>query len=289
MWYNNYNNLGEIKRMSNIKIFEDKKVRVEWDEANEDWLFSLVDVVEILTDSVDPTQYLKRLRSRDIELNDYMGTNCTHVEMVGKTGKKRKLLAGRTKDVLRLIQSIPSKKAEPFKMWLAQVGSERLDEIADPQKAIDRGIDFYRKKGYPEDWITQRMFSIKTRKELTNEWQERGITQEKEYAILTNELTKAWSGLTVQEYKNLKSLKKENLRDNMTDIELVLNMLAEVTTTGLSKQQKPQTLEESKTVARQGGNVAKNARKEYEDLLGQPVVTSKNANNKNLLVEKNNK
>lgn len=232
--------------MSNIKIFEDKKIRVQWNDKEEDWYFSLVDVVAVLADTTNPTDYLKKMRKRDVELGAYLGTNCPHVEMVGQNGLKRKVLAGNTKAVLRLIQSIPSKKAEPLKIWLAQVGSERLDEIADPQKAIDRAIVTYREKGYSEEWITQRMMTIKMRKELTAEWQERGITQEKDYAILTNEMTKAWSGLSVQEYKKYKGLKKENLRDNMTNIELVLNMLAEVTTTELSQKEKPVTFKENK-------------------------------------------
>ena len=269
--------------MSNIKIFEDRKIRTKWDAEKEDWWFSLVDIVEILTDSTDPTQYLKRLRSRDNELNNYIGTNCTHVEMIGFTGKTRKVLSGSTKDVLRLIQSIPSKKAEPFKMWLAKVGSERLDEIADPEKAIIRGADFYRAKGYTEGWINQRLQTIEMRKELTDEWKNRGIENEKDYAILTNEMTKAWSGMSVQEYKEHKGLKKENLRDNMTNIELVLNMLAEVTTTDISKNEKPQTFYQSKQIAKRGGNIAKNARLNYEKEIGKSVISSANASNKQLL------
>lgn len=269
--------------MSNIKVFEDKKIRTQWNEQEEDWYFSVVDVVEVLTDSVNPTDYLKKLRKRDLELGNYIGTNCPHVEMIGDTGKKRKVLAGRTKDILRIVQSIPSKKAEPFKVWLAQVGADRLDEIADPEKAIIRGADFYRAKGYTEGWINQRLQTIEMRKELTDEWKERGITQEKDYAILTNEITKAWSGLTVQEYKKLKDLKKENLRDNMTNIELTLNQLAEVTTTLLSRQQKPDTFAKSKKIARQGGQVAKNTRKDIENRIGQSVISPLNASNKNLL------
>lgn len=178
--------------MSNIKVFENKQIRAEWNEQEEDWYFSLVDVVGVLADTTNPTDYLKKMRKRDVELGAYLGTNCPQVEMIGQNGLKRKVLAGNTKAVLRLIQSIPSKKAEPFKIWLAQVGNERLDEIADPQKAIDRAIATYREKGYSEEWITQRMMTIKMRKELTAEWQERGITQEKDYAILTNEMAKAW-------------------------------------------------------------------------------------------------
>ena len=269
--------------MSNIKVFEDKKIRTQWNEQEEDWYFSLVDVVGVLADTTNPTDYLKKMRKRDVELGAYLGTNCPQIEMEGLTGKKRKVLAGNTRDVLRLVQSIPSKKAEPFKMWLAQVGSERLDEIADPEKAIIRGADFYRAKGYTEGWINQRLQTIEMRKELTDEWKARGIEKEKDYAILTNEMTKAWSGMSVQEYKQLKGLKKENLRDNMTNIELVLNMLAEVTTTAISKQENPKTFEENKKIARRGGSVASDAKKRYEEETGKKAISPRNADNKNLL------
>lgn len=274
--------------MSNIKVFEDKKIRTQWNEKEEDWYFSLVDIVAVLADTSNPTDYLKKMRKRDVELGAYLGTNCPQVEMVGQNGLKRKVLAGNTKAVLRLIQSIPSKKAEPFKIWLAQVGSERLDEIADPQKAIDRAIATYREKGYSEEWITQRMMTIKMRKELTAEWQERGITQEKDYAILTNEMTKAWSGLSVQEYKKYKGLKKENLRDNMTNIELVLNMLAEVTTTELSQKEKPITFKENKEIAKRGGKFAGETRERYEKEMGRKIISPANANDKKLLDDKKN-
>lgn len=272
--------------MSNIKVFENKKIRTQWNEQEEDWYFSLVDIVAVLTDSANPTDYLKKIRKRDVELGAYLGTNCPQVEMTGQNGLKRKVLAGNTKAVLRLIQSIPSKKAEPFKIWLAQVGSDRLDEIADPQKAIDRAIATYREKGYSEEWITQRMMTIKMRKELTAEWQERGITQEKDYAILTNEMTKAWSGLSVQEYKKYKGLKKENLRDNMTNIELVLNMLAEVTTTELSQKEKPVTFKENKDIAKRGGKFAGETRERYEKEMGRKIISPANANDKKLLDDK---
>lgn len=272
--------------MSNIKVFENKKIRTQWNEQEEDWYFSLVDIVAVLTDSANPTDYLKKIRKRDVELGAYLGTNCPQVEMTGQNGLKRKVLAGNTKAVLRLIQSIPSKKAEPFKIWLAQVGSDRLDEIADPQKAIDRAIATYREKGYSEEWITQRMMTIKMRKELTAEWQERGITQEKDYAILTNEMTKAWSGLSVQEYKKYKGLKKENLRDNMTNIELVLNMLAEVTTTELSQKEKPITFKENKDIAKRGGKFAGETRERYEKEMGRKIISPANANDKKLLDDK---
>ena len=263
-----------------VKVFENKQIRTLWNETEEEWYFSVVDVVKLLTDSADPKQYIKKMRSRDAELASKWGTICTPVEMVGVDGKRRKIQAAKTKNILRIIQSIPSPKAEPFKMWLAQVGSERLDEIADPEKAILRGADFYRAKGYTEGWINQRLQTIEMRKELTDEWKARGIEREKDYAILTNEMTKAWSGLSVQEYKQVKGLKKENLRDNMTNIELVLNMLAEVTTTALSKQEQPETFEENKRVAREGGATAKEARNAVERRLGQSVISPLNASNK---------
>ena len=241
-----------------------------------------------MTDSLNPQTYWRVLKKRLKDEGNETVTNCNALKMVAKDGKSRLTDVVNTKDLLRLIQSIPSKKAEPFKMWLAKVGSERLDEIADPQKAIDRAVETYRQKGYPEEWITQRMMTIKMRKELTDEWQNRGITKEKDYAILTNEMTKAWSGMSVKEYKQLKGLKKENLRDNMTNIELVLNMLAEVTTTGLSKNEKPKTFSDSKQIARRGGNIAKNARKEYEEQLGQSIISSANATNKKMLEIKSN-
>ena len=273
--------------MSNIKVFEDKKIRTEWNEIEEDWYFSVVDVVEVLTDSPNPRKYWSVLKTRLKEEGSELTTNCSQLKLQSADGKFYMQDVLNTKGILRLIQSIPSKKAEPFKLWLAQVGSERLDEIADPQKAIDRAVETYRQKGYPEEWITQRMMTIKMRKELTDEWQNRGITKEKEYAILTNEMTKAWSGMSVQEYKKLKGIKKENLRDNMTNIELVLNMLAEVTTTEMSKNQKPNSFEENRRVAREGGEVAKTAKNAYEQRVGKKVISSINADNKNLLEVKN--
>lgn len=269
--------------MFNIKVFEDKKIRTQWNADEEDWYFSVVDVVQALTDSPNPQTYWRVLKKRLKDEGNETVTNCNALKMIAKDGKSRLTDVVNTKDLLRLVQSIPSKKAEPFKMWLAQVGSERLDEIADPQKAIDRAVETYRQKGYPEEWITQRMMTIKMRKELTDEWQNRGITQEKDYAILTNEMTKAWSGMSVQEYKQLKGLKKENLRDNMTNIELVLNMLAEVTTTAMSKEQKPNTMAGHKQVAKQGGEVAKTAKIAYEQRVGKKAISPLNADNKNLL------
>lgn len=266
-----------------IKLFENKVVRSHWDAEQEEWYFSVVDVIEVLTESKDAKQYLKKMRSRDLELNSNWGTICTLVKMVGKDGKLREIQAANTAGILRLIQSIPSSKAEPFKLWLAQVGSERLDEIADPEKAILRGADFYRAKGYTENWINQRLQTIEMRKELTDEWKARGIDKEKDYAILTNEMTKAWSGLSVKDYKELKGLKKENLRDNMTNIELVLNMLAEVTTTAISKSKEPETFSENLQVAKEGGSVAKNARVDIEERIGKSVISPLNAEDKTLL------
>lgn len=266
--------------MEKVQIFQDKKVRTHWDAEKEEWYFSVVDVVGVLTDSINPTDYLKKMRKRDPELAAFMGTNCPQVEMMTETSKRRKTLAADSKAVFRIIQSIPSPKAEPFKQWLAQVGAERLDEIADPERAIVRGADFYRAKGYSEGWINQRLQSIEMRKELTDEWKARGINQERDYAILTNEMTRAWSGLTVRDYKEVKGLKKENLRDNMTNLELVLNMLAEVTTTAISRSRQPESFAESKSIAIEGGNVAGSARREIEQRTGQPVVSPLNATDK---------
>ena len=269
--------------MSNIKVFEDKKIRTQWNEKEEDWYFSVVDVIEALTDSVQPRKYWNDLKNKLKDEGSELSEKIGQLKLIARDGKSRLTDVVNTKDLLRLIQSIPSKKAEPFKLWLAQVGSERLDEIADPEKALQRGVDYYRKKGYPEDWITQRLLSIKIRKELTAAWQDHGIKDEKDYAILTNEMIKAWSGLSIQKYKQLKDLKKENLRDNMTDLELVLNMLAEVTTTTFSKQEQPQTFEENKKVAIRGGKVAGNARNDIEKQIGHSVISPVNANEKELL------
>ena len=263
-----------------IKLFESKQVRTLWNAEEEEWYFSVVDIVAILTDSANPRKYWSVLKTRLKAEGSELATNCSQLKMQSADGKYYKTDCLNTAGVLRLVQSIPSPKAEPFKMWLAQVGSERLDEIADPEKAILRGADFYRAKGYTEGWINQRLQTIEMRKELTDEWKARGIEREKDYAILTNEMTKAWSGLTVQEYKQVKGLKKENLRDNMTNIELVLNMLAEVTTTAISRQEQPETFDESKAVAWRGGKVAKNAREDIETQLGQSGISPLNASDK---------
>ena len=258
-------------------LFENKKIRSVWVEAEEEWYFSVVDVVGALTDSADPTDYLKKMRKRDGELAAYLGINCPQVEMLTATGKKRKTLAGNTENILRIIQSIPSPKAEPFKLWLARVGAERIEETVDPELAIDRAFETYLKKGYTKEWIHQRLLSIRIRNDLTAEWESRGVKKGVEYAMLTDEITKAWTGMTTRQYKSYKGLKKENLRDNMSDLELVLNMLAEATTTEISKTVRPKTFEENAGVARQGGSVAGNARKEIEAKSGRPVLTQKNA------------
>ncbi len=266
--------------MNKVQIFQDKRVRTHWDAEREEWYFSVVDVVGALTDSPDPRNYWKVLKHRLKKEGNQSVTNCNQLKMVSSDGKSYKTDVADTKQLLRIIQSIPSPKAEPFKQWLAQVGAERLDEIADPEKAIVRGADFYRAKGYSEGWINQRLQSIEMRKELTDEWKARGIDQERDYAILTNEMTRAWSGLTVRDYKEVKGLKKENLRDNMTNLELVLNMLAEVTTTAISRSRQPETFAESRNIAIEGGNVAGSARREIEQRTGQPVVSTLNATDK---------
>ena len=263
-----------------IKVFENKNVRAVWNEEEEDWYFSVIDVVEILSGTDRPRKYWndlkKKLEMEGSELSDKIG----QLKLPASDGKMRETDVLNTKGILRLVQSIPSPKAEPFKVWLAQVGADRLDEIADPEKAIIRGADFYRAKGYTEAWINQRLQTIEMRKELTDEWKTRGIEKEKDYAILTNEMTKAWSGLSVKEYKNLKGLKKENLRDNMTNLELVLNMLAEVTTTAISKSKEPDTFSENLSVAKEGGAVAKNARSDIEKRIGKSVISPLNATDK---------
>ena len=267
---------------SKIKIFETKQVRTLWNADEEEWYFSVVDICNILADSEskDPGAYWRKLKQRLKKEGSEVVTNCHGLKMRAFDGKMRETDCLDTKGVLRLVQSIPSSKAEPFKMWLAKVGSERLDEIADPEKAIMRAADFYRSKGYTEGWINQRLQTIEMRKKLTDEWQERGVKEGAEYAILTDEMTKAWSGMSVKEYKKLKGLKKENLRDNMTDIELVLNMLAEVTTTALSKSKQPETFGENVKVAREGGSVAKSTRKDIEARLKTSVVSPLNASDK---------
>lgn len=273
-----------------IKIFENKQVRTAWNADEEEWYFSVVDIVSVLTDNDYQTarKYWNKLRQRLSEEGSELVTICHRLKMQASDGKMRETDCLNTKGVLRLVQSIPSPKAEPFKMWLAQVGSDRLDEIADPEKAILRGADFYRAKGYTEGWINQRLQTIEMRKKLTDEWKARGVNEGVEYAILTDEMTKAWSGLSVKEYKELKGLKKENLRDNMTDIELVLNMLAEVTTTSLSKREQPETFAENRAVAKRGGKFAGDTRKRFEEEIGEKVISPLNASDKPALEIKTN-
>ena len=260
-----------------IKMFEGSQIRSVWDNEREEWYFSIVDVVGVLSESKNPTDYLRKMKKRDEILASYLGTNCPKVGMVSTNGKIRKVLAGNLKDIFRIIQSIPSPKAEPFKMWLAEVGKERIDEIIDPELTIDRALESYARKGYSREWINQRLQVIQVRKELTDTWQDHGVKAGNEYAILTNEISKAWSGMTTREYKDFKGLKKENLRDNMSTTELILNMLAETATKDIAEAKNPQGLEENKQIAQDGGSIAGDARKSIEARTGKPVITSKNA------------
>lgn len=270
-----------------LEFFFDDKVRKVWHSKEEEWYFSIVDVCQVLTDSADGRKYWNKLKQRLSEEGSQLVTNCHQLKMKShKDGKMYKTDAANTEQLLRIIQSIPSKKAEPFKQWLAYVGKQRLDEEIDPQIAIDRAIESYRKKGYSEAWISQRLRGIDIRKEMTNEWKRAGITEPRQYASLTNILTAAWSGKTVQEYKKLKGLKKENLRDNMTNTELVLNALAEISTTEISKATNPQGLSEATDATIQGGNIAKNARESLEKQIGQSILSPLNSHTPNLLDDK---
>jgi prophage antirepressor-like protein len=260
-----------------IALFEKKQIRKIW--YNKEWYFSVVDIVGALTDSLNPTDYLKKIRKRDEELGIYLGTNCPQIEMATNTGKKRKTLAGNTEHILRIIQSIPSPKAEPFKRWLAKVGYERIEEIENPELAQERMKKLYEAKGYPADWIDKRLRGIAIRQNLTDEWRERGITENKDYAILTAEISKATFGLTPNEYRKLKNIpttSKANLRDNMTDLELIFTMLGEKVTTEISQQEKPSGMTANKKVAQRGGKVAGNARKDTEKELGRSVISKAN-------------
>ena len=267
----------ENPKLHKIQLFQEQKVRTHWDEDQEKWFFSIIDVIAILAENTRPRKYWsdlkRRLKAEGSELSAKIG----QLKMPAADGKMRKTDVADTEQLLRLIQSIPSPKAEPFKLWLARVGYERIEETEDPELAFERAMATYLKKGYSKEWINQRLKSIEVRKELTDEWQEREMKIGLEYAILTNEITKAWTDKTVKDYKKLKGLKKENLRDNMSNLELVLNMLAEASTTEISKEKKPKGLEENKSVARKGGNAAKKARVEIEKQTGKPIVTSKNA------------
>lgn len=268
-----------------LKLFEEKKVRTVWDDEQEKWYFSIVDVVSILTESTDGRKYWNKLKQRLKEEGNETVTNCHQLKLKAADGKMRLTDVATTEQILRIVQSIPSKKAEPFKLWLAQVGSERIDEIIDPELTLDRALETYLKKGYDRNWVNQRLQTSQVRKGLTDEWERRGVEKGKEYAILTDEITRAWSGMTTRQYKDLKDLKKENLRDNMTTLELVLNTLAEVTTTEFSKASQPEGFEESRQVAREGGSVAGAARAQIEARTGKPVTTSEKARDFANLIE----
>ena len=265
-------------------MFEKKNVRTVWDDEEEKWYFSIVDVVAVLTDSIDPTAYWRKLKQRLKEEGNETVTNCHGLKMRAADGKRRMTDVATTEQLFRIIQSVPSPKAEPFKLWLAQVGRERIEETIDPEQAIDRALETYLKKGYDPDWVHQRLLSIRIRNELTDEWKKRGVEQGKEFAILTDEITRSWSGMTTRQYKDLKRLTKENLRDNMSDTELVLTMLAEASTRDISRAEKPEVFAESKRVARRGGNVAKVAREALEAETGQSVITAQNAAQLNAVV-----
>ena len=260
-----------------LKQYEQRMIRTHWDDAEEKWYFSIVDVVQVLTDSVDGRKYWNKLKQRLKAEGNQTVTNCHQLKMLASDGRMRKTDVADVEQLLRLVQSIPSPKAEPFKLWLAQVGSERIQETIDPELSIDRALETYARKGYSREWINQRLQAIQVRKELTDEWQSRGVQKGMEYAILTDEITRAWSGLSTREYKQLKGLKKENLRDNMSTTEIVLNMLAETSTTDISREEQPQTFAENRAVAQKGGEVAGIARRALEERTGRPVVTSKNA------------
>ena len=259
-----------------IQTYENQPIRTAWDEEKEEWYFCIVDVIAALTESADPNAYWRKMKQRLKAEGNETVTNCHGLKMIAPDGKRRLTDVANTEQLLRLIQSVPSKKAEPFKLWLAQVGRERIEETIDPELSIDRALETYARLGYPAEWINQRLQAIQVRKELTNQWKSHGVQQGKEYAILTDEITRAWAGMSTREYKNLKGLKKENLRDNMSTLELVLNMLAEATTTELTKVQNPQGLQQNREVAKEGGTVAGNARKDIEQRTGQPVITAEN-------------
>ena len=262
---------------SKLQLFEDQPIRTAWNEEEEEWYFAIVDVVGVLSESKDPAAYWRKLKQRLREEGNETVTNCHGLKLKAADGKRRLTDVANTEQLLRLIQSIPSKKAEPFKLWLAQVGRERIDETLDPELIADRLVATYERQGYTKEWINQRLMSISARKELTDEWKERGIKQGKEYAILTDELTRAWSGMSTRQYKNLKGLKKESLRDNMSTTELVINMLAETATREFSEAEKPQGFDQNVSVAKRGGKVAATARQELEKQLGQSVITRQNA------------
>jgi len=266
-----------MKKETAIKLFQEKQIRTHWDEDQEKWFFSIVDVVGVLTASPNPRKYWSVLKTRLKAEGSELATNCSQLKMLSRDGKYYKTDVADTEQLFRLIQSIPSPRVEPFKLWLAKTGRERLDEIEDPELGIDRLMETYLKKGYSKEWINQRLKSIEVRKELTNEWENRGVKKGQEFAILTDVITKACSDLSTKQYEKLKDIKKENLRDHMTNLELVLNMLAEATTTEISKEKKPESFEDSKKIAKQGGTIAGNTRREIEEKTGKKVVTSRNA------------
>ena len=267
-----------------IQLYEDQQIRTAWDEEKQEWYFSVVDVIAVLTDSADPNAYWRKLKQRLKAEGNETVTNCHGLKMKAADGKRRKTDVASTEQMLRLIQSVPSPKAEPFKLWLARVGTERIEETIDPEQAIDRALETYQRKGYSDEWIHQRLMSIRVRNALTDEWQKSGVQQGREYAILTDEITRAWSGMSTRQYKNLKGLKKENLRDNMSDMELILNMLAESTSTEISKNENPSSFAESQAIAKRGGKVALDARKAVEQQTGKSVITSQNAAQLNTVV-----
>ena len=270
--------MAEVKDNGSIQLFEDQKIRTAWDAEKEEWYFSIIDVISVLTGTANPRRYWSDLKRKlKAEGANELYERIVQLKMLSSDGKRYKTDVANTEQLLRIIQSIPSPKAEPFKAWLAMVGKERIEETIDPEQAIDRALDTYLKKGYSEEWIHQRLLAIRIRNELTDEWKKRGVQKGKEYAILTDEISRAWSGMTTGQYKRLKGLTKENLRDNMTDLELVLTMLAEASTTDISKTAKPQTFEENKQVAKRGGKVAGIARQALEAETGKPVITEKNA------------
>jgi hypothetical protein len=261
---------------SKIQLYDNQPIRTAWDEENEEWYFAVVDVIRVLTESPNPQTYWRVMKKRLKDEGNETVTNCNALKLKSTDGKRRLTDVANTEQILRLIQSVPSKKAEPFKLWLAQVGRERIEETIDPELSIDRALETYARLGYSAEWINQRLQAIQVRKELTDQWKSHGVQQGKEYVILTDEITRAWSGMSTRDYKNLKGLKKENLRDNMSTLELVLNMLAEATTTELTKTQHPKGLQENKEMAREGGTVAGNARKDIEQRTGKPVITAEN-------------
>ena len=268
---------------NNIKLFNDRQIRTKWDEEIQDYYFSIIDVIAVLTESKNPSAYWRKLKQRLSEEGNQTVTNCHKLKMPAKDGKMRFTDVANTKQLLRIIQSVPSPNAEPFKLWLAQVGSERLDEIADPELSIERAINNYRQQGYSEEWISQRIRSMEIRKDLTAEWDRSGVEKGLEYAILTDEISRASFGITTNQHKKIKGLRKENLRDNMTNAELVINMLGELATTEISKSENPNGFEESQDVAKRGGTIAGNARRELEANTGRKVISKNNANDKRLL------